>query len=165
MKNHKSFQFAHVHQWCCWFCSNVLSLCALLKSTFLCVKIPVTNTVWSETERCQETLCTINKWREFTVLNRQRTQHQKLKSPMVAPSGMHEDVPLVEFIYSAFTCRPGGVTAGDSRFCSCVPCLLSTVSTKHTDYVQNCPHTLLRCTGTIVQLLQVSQHLPWTLAL
>ena len=30
-----------------------------------------------------------------------------------------EDVPLVEFMYLAFTQMPGGVTAGDTGLCSC----------------------------------------------
>ena len=36
-----------------------------------------------------------------------------------------EDVPLVEFMYLAFTRMPGGVTVGDSGLCCCVPCLSS----------------------------------------
>ena len=35
---------------------------------------------------------------------------------------------LVEFIYIAFTCMPGGVTVDDSGLCCCFPCLLSAVN-------------------------------------
>ena len=34
-------------------------------------------------------------------------------------------IPLVEFMYLAFTCKPGGVTVGDSGPGCCVPCLLN----------------------------------------
>ena len=38
-----------------------------------------------------------------------------------------EDGPLVEFIYLVFTRTAGGVAAGDSGLCCCVPCLSSAI--------------------------------------
>ena len=46
----------------------------------------------------------------------------------------HEDVPLVEFIYTVSTRMPVGATVGDSCLCCCVPCLLS-ASDSQTEFV------------------------------
>ena len=39
-----------------------------------------------------------------------------------------EDVLLVEFMYPVLTCMQGGVTAGNSGLCCCVPCLSNTIT-------------------------------------
>ena len=40
---------------------------------------------------------------------------------------MFENVPMVEFIYLVLTRTPGGVTAGDSGLCCCIPRLSSAI--------------------------------------
>ena len=46
--------------------------------------------------------------------------------PMERGEGGHsfvQGVPLVEFMYLVYTRLPGGITAGGSGLCCCVPCL------------------------------------------
>ena len=70
-----------------------------------------------------------------------------------------EEVPLVEFMYPVFTRMPGGVTAGDSGLCCCVPCLLRAVlDLPFVDSI-NLSFPVCQLSSLSVKLLSVNQPL------
>ena len=69
---------------------------------------------------------------EFMIYDQHRVYEDSLRLWKVLRTSegavpLLEGLPLVEFMYTVFTRMPGGVTLGDSGFCCCVPCLISTV--------------------------------------